>query len=706
MEEQYSDLELFINPQSIALVGASTRTGPGAFNVLERMLATGYRGRIYPVNPRGGSIMGLPAYRSVLEIENPVDLAIVTTPRTAVPEVVRQCVTKGIRAVIIITQGFSDAGDEAGMRMHREILEAVRGTGTRVVGPNTLGVINSFNNFNTAFLSFTVSPTPVGIVCQSGIFLAGANDFSGGAGIGIDIGNCADVGFTECLDYLARDPRIQVINLHIEGLRDGRRFMEAARRAAAVKPVLALKTGSSEEGARAASSHSGSLAGEDAVFSSAFVQSGVIRVDSPGLLADLNRTFLTYRAMRGKRIGVVTVSGGAGIMAVDACSKSGLEIVDYSPATMEALAGIFPGWMKAGNPADIWPAGMAKGYLGIAARVLDQALSDDNVDAVLFITPAYLDPGEDTLNITGVVNEVAARYPHKPLALWIFGPHKARYMEVIHETGLAVVYGSPEQAMYCLAQLYRYHNHIKNRAPEEQVTPAGTDRDKVQTILDTGRRAGMVTLNEHALDIMEAYGIPVVRRGLAATAEEAARLAGQLGYPVAMKIVSPDITHKSDAGGVRLNIQNEDELVASFEEMMRETGRRVPGARVQGVLLQTMVSGGTEVILGGRRDPQFGPVLVYGLGGIFTELLRDVSFRVAPVSRREALEMIKETKSYKILAGARGKQPGDIDGLVDCITRLGALIHDHPEIAEVDINPLVVKPEGCIALDARIITGN
>jgi acetyltransferase len=704
--ENYSDLELFVNPQSVALVGASTRTGPGSFNVLERMLESGYRGEIYPVNPRGGSIMGVPAYRSVQEIKAPVDLAIVATPRTAVPEVVRQCVVKCIRAIIIITQGFSDAGDEAGMRMHREIVETVRGTGTRVVGPNTLGVINNFINFNTAFVSFTTAAAPVGVVCQSGIFLAGANDFSGGIGIGIDIGNSADVGFTDCLEYLARDPRIKVINLHIEGLRDGRRFLEAARRAAAAKPVLALKTGSSEEGARAASSHSGSLAGEDAVFSTAFAQSGIIRVENSSLLSDLNRTFLTYREMRGRRVGVITISGGAGIMAVDACSKFGLETAVYSPETVAALARVFPDWMKAGNPADIWPAGMARGYLEIAARVLDQVLSDDNVDAALFITPAYLDPGEDPLNITGLVNDTAARHPYKPLALWVFGPHKDRYAQEFQKTGLVVAYGSPDHAMYCLAQLYRYHNQIKDQARETYRAPAGINRSRVQSILDGGRSAGVTTLNEQALDIVEACGIPVVRRGLAGTPEEALRLAGQLGYPVAMKIVSPDITHKSDAGGVRLNIKTGEELVRSFEEMMRETGNRAPGARIKGVLLQNMVSGGTEVILGGRRDPQFGPVLVYGLGGVFTELLRDVSFRVAPVTRREALEMIKETKSFKILAGARGKQPGDIDGLVDCITRLGALIHDHPEIAEVDINPLVVKPEGCIALDARIITGS
>jgi len=700
---QKHDLEPFVNPQSVALIGVSSRTGPGTFNVLEQMLSRGYRDRVYPVNPRGGTILGVPAYRSVADIDAPVDLAVISTPRTAVPGLVRQCAEKGIRSVVIITQGFSDADDEAGARMHREIVETVRSTGIRVVGPNTLGVINTFNNFSTSFLKFDVTNTPVGVICQSGIFLAAAQDFTGGIGIGIDIGNTSDIGFTECMEYLAGDDRIKVINLHMEGLQDGRRFLQAARRVTPQKPVLVLKTGSSEEGARAAGSHSGSLAGEDAVFSAAFAQCGIIRVEDSARLAELNRTFATYRHMAGKRIGVMTISGGAGIMAVDACSKYGLKTAGLAPKTREVLESVFPDWMHAGNPADIWPAGMAKGYGKIAALALETILSDDGVDAVLGITPAYVHPDEDPLNIVGQVNEIAARYPHKPTALWVFGPHKERYAERFRETGAVVVYSSPDDAMYCLARLYRYHNEIKDKTYPAFRPPHDIDRDKAGTVLAAGLRTGLPALNEQALDIMEAYGIPVVRRGLAENREEALRLAEKLGYPVVMKIASPDITHKSDAGGVQLNINSPEALALAYGEMMDNVRRRKPEARIEGVLLQNQASGGTEVILGGRRDPQFGPVLVYGLGGIFTELMRDVAFRVAPVTPVEALDMIKQTKSYRILSGARGQAPGDIDGLVDCLVRLGTLLQDHPEIGEVDINPLLVGPEGCLALDARII---
>ena len=700
-----TSLEPFVNPQSVALIGVSSRTGPGAFNVLEQMMGTGYKGKIYPVNPKGGVILDVPVYRSVLEIDAPVDLAVISTPRAAVPGVVEQCVAKSIRAVVIITQGFSDASDEEGLRLHREILAAIEGTETMVVGPNTLGVVNTFINFNTSFITFDTTPLPVGVVCQSGVFLAASGDFSGGIGIGIDTGNTADVGFTRCLEYLAANPQIEIINLHMEGLRDGRRFLETARRVTPHKPVLVLKTGSSEEGARAAGSHSGSMAGEDAVFSAAFAQSGIIRVDDPGFMADLNRTFITYREMRGNRVAVITISGGAGIMAVDAAGKYGLQTARFSPKAMTALEEVFPHWMHPDNPADIWPAGMAKGYREITALALDQILSDEAVDAVLCITPAYLDPDTDPLNIIGLIGDVAARHRHKPTAAWIFGPHKHKYCAMFAETGLVVAYGTPDSAMYCLSQFHRYHSQIKNVRFPAFEPPRNVDQNRVRDTMAAGRDAGLTALNEEALDIIEAYGIPAVRRVMADSPDSAARAAESIGFPVAMKIASPDVPHKSDVGGIKLNICSAGDAALAFKEITAKVRERIPDARVNGVQLQTQVSGGTEVILGGRWDPQFGPVLVYGLGGIFTELMRDVSFRVAPVTREEALAMIGETRSHKILAGARGREPGDIDALADCLVRLGALLQDHPAIAEVDINPLLVTPRGCLALDALIVPG-
>jgi len=703
MSQRHNNLDLFLYPSSVALVGASSRTGPGSLNVLEQMLNSGYKGRIYPVNPRGGAILDIPVYPSVTDIAEPVDLAVVATPRTEVPAVVRQCVAKGIKAVVIITQGFSDADDSEGKRLHQEILAAVAGTPTRIVGPNTIGLVNSFINFHTSFIEFDFRTAPVGLICQSGIFINAADDFSGGVGIGVDIGNRSDIGFTECLEYLAGRPEIKIINIHMEGLRDGRKFLAAARRITPRKPVLVLKTGSTEEGARAVSSHSGSMAGEDDVFSAAFAQSGIIRVDSSARMASLNRTLTTYRSMRGRRVGIITVSGGAGIIAADAAGKYGLEIAGFSPDTMAALNDVFPDWMSPGNPVDIWPAGMARGYRGVITGALDKILSDDSVDAVLCNTTAYLDPDSDPHNMVGLLNEVAARHPHKPTAIWTIGPHKIKYAEKYAGGGVVVAYGSPDEAMYCLSRLYHYHSAVKGSVLNEYQPSESSGYGAVRAVLESALSAGLPALDEEALDIIEAYGIPVVRRFLVKSPEEAANRADMLGYPAVMKIVSPDVPHKSDLGGVILNIASLDEAAKAYQQIVDNVKSRLPEARINGVMLQRQAAGGAEVILGGRRDPQFGPVLVYGLGGIYTELVRDVSFRVAPVSGAEALEMIKETRSHQILSGARGREAGDIEALAGCLVKLGALLHDHPEIAEVDINPLLVTAEGCLAVDALMV---
>ncbi|MGB9826389.1 MAG: acetate--CoA ligase family protein, partial [Desulfofundulus sp.] len=421
------------------------------FNILDQVLAGGYQGRIYPVNPRGGTISGLQVYRSVGEIPETPDLAVISTPRTAVPDVVRECAARGIKAIIIITQGFADA-DEWGRQKQQELLEIIRDTGTRIVGPNTIGVINLYENLNTSFIGFLRQKADTAVICQSGIFLLGAPDFTAGIGLGVDIGNAADVGFTECLAYLGQEPRVKVINLHMEGIKDGLQFTEVARRVTRVKPVLCLKTGYSEAGARAASSHSGSLAGEDHVFSAAFKKCGLMRVRDVEEMYYLNKTLLTYSSMPGRRIAMVTISGGAGIMAVDACSSHGLELAEFSEKTRQKLAALFPTWMEVNNPADIWPAGMARGYLDVLEASLDAILDDPGVDAVLVNSPAYLEPGEDPrMDISSTINKMASRYPEKPVALWIFGAYRPELAARLEKENRVVVYPSPERAMSSLA---------------------------------------------------------------------------------------------------------------------------------------------------------------------------------------------------------------------------------------------------------------
>lgn len=701
MDDLFTQIKRFVEPDSIAMIGVSSRTGPGSFNGMENLMARGYKGKLYAVNPRGGEILGVAVYPSITDVPEVVDLAVISTPRAAVPEIVRECAAKGIKAVAIITQGFAD-GDDEGKRLQAEIMEAIKGTDTRIVGPNTLGMVNSFTDFYPSFVTFTNKTTANGVICQSGIFLAAALDFTSGVGIGIDIGNTADVDFSDTLEYFHKEDRVQIVNLHMEGLTDGKRFMETARRVSRSKPVLCLKTGRSEAGARAASSHSGSLAGEDTVYDTVFRQAGVIRVDHVGEMSDLNKTFLTYPSIPGKRIAIITISGGAGIALVDACSRCGLEVAGFSENTLEELTNVYPQWMDVGNPADIWPAGMSKGYLPITRLALEKIMNDPQVDAVICITPAYLDPDEDPLDISALFKDAARMRPDKPLALWVFGPHRSKYGQKLEEEGTIVAYPSPEQAARALAALYSYHHEMKNAPVAIETNLPGFETSKIRTLLAEAGANGTEILGAKALEVIRSCGIPAVNSMIALSKMEAVEVALEIGFPVVMKLNSPDVSHKSDIGGVKVGLKTAEEVAAAYNEIMSNAAEKAPGARLEGVLLQKHLTTGTEVILGAKRDGQFGPVLVYGLGGIYTELFKDVSFRVAPVDEREAKAMITETKSFKILQGARGRVPADIQALTGAITRLSRLATNFPEILELDINPLLAVPEGVVALDARI----
>ncbi|MFZ5649934.1 MAG: acetate--CoA ligase family protein [Bacillota bacterium] len=701
MKDLFEQIKLFVDPQSVAMIGVSSRTGPGSFNGMEYMIERGYKGRIYPVNPRGGEILGIKAYTTVTGIPEVVDLAVISTPRAAVPGIVRECVAKGIKAVTIITQGFADA-DEEGKKLQAEIDKAVRGTGTRVVGPNTLGIVNAFANFYTSFVNFTNRPAANGVICQSGVFLAGGLDFSAGVGIGIDIGNTSDINFADVLAYFEREDRVRVVNLHMEGINDGRRFLEAASRVSRLKPVLCLKTGRSEEGARAASSHSGSMAGEDAVYDAAFRQAGVIRVNDAGEMNHLNKTFMTYPFIPGKRVAIVTISGGAGIAMVDACSQYGLDLAEFSGETLEALAGVYPQWMEVGNPADIWPAGMSRGYLEVTSLALEKIMSDPQVDAVICITPAYKHPDEDPLEITGLYKEIAGLYRDKPLAAWIFGPHRDEYAQRLEQDGNIVVYPSPDGAARGLSALYSYHHRIKNAPAVTEAHLPGFEASKIKGLLIEAGKKGEEILGAEALEIIRSCGIPTVRSVAAGSRADAEKAALEIGLPVVMKLNSPDVSHKSDVGGVRVGLKTVEEVSGAFGQIMKSAAEKAPGARLEGVLLQECLANGAEVIIGARRDHQFGPVVVYGLGGIYTEIFRDVSFRVAPVDTGEAMDMIAGTKSYRMLLGARGQAPADMGALAEAIARLSLLVNNFPGIAELDINPLLAGPGGVVALDSRI----
>jgi acetyltransferase len=697
-------------PESVALLGVTRRTGKGSNNPLEVLLEWGYRGKIYPVNIAGGEILGYPAYTSLLDAPEVPDLAVICSPRDTVPEFFRQCAEKGVRIVIIVAQGFTD-GDGDGVAMHNEIMKLAGEKGIRIIGPNTLGVVNNFNSFCTSFMRFINPLAPVGILGQSGIYVVGNAGLMGGTGLCIDTGNTADVEYAELIGHMARDPKLSVINIYMEGVRDGARFMEAARDAVAHKPVVIFKIGSSPAGALAAGSHTGSMTGEDRIYEAAFRQSGLIRAETTDDVMDLNRTFQTFKGIGGNRIGVMTISGGAGINAVDAFARCGLQVAELSEETRNTIAELSPGWFRVHNPIDVWPAAMKYGYPEVYRRTLAAMMNDPGVDAVVCVTGSFLEKEKDFLDVTGILHAAAAEHPEKPIVAWTYGGRWLEYIAELEKEKNVVAFSSLDRAAASLAALYRYGHILQPRAvkflsesssftPPLSLPAAQKEGERLVAASSPGFMS-----QERALALLEAYGLAGARREKAENAEAAVAAAERIGYPVVLKISSPDIIHKSDVGGIRLNIPNADALKKACEEMLASAGKQCPMARLEGFLVQEHLNGGTELLLGCKRDSQFGPVIAFGSGGVFTEIYADIALRIPPLDRDEILAMIDETKVSRILKGYRNVPAADISGLVKAIQSFSALVTDFPTIQEVDINPLLAQPERLVVLDARIRLG-
>lgn len=693
----------FINPESVAIIGVSEKIGPGMFHPLQNMLKDGCRARIYPINIQGRDILGQKVYKSVLDLPEVPDLAFITVARTAVLGAVKECMQKGTKSLIVLSQGFDDA-DEEGKTLQKEISNAIAGTGTRLLGPNTLGIINALDNFHVSFVDCDTPPKASGVICQSGVFLVGAGDLTAGMGIGIDIGNASDIDFSDVLSCFGQDPRIKVVDIHMEGIRSGADFLEIASQVSRKKPVLVLKTGRSETGSKAAISHSASLTGEDHVFEAAFKKAGIMRMADFEEFQDLNKAFLTYNGLKGKRIGIITISGGAGIAAIDALSQYGLEMASLSQDTLNKMQELFPPWFKVTNPVDMWSAGVKKELKEIYVQLLHLLLDDPQVDAVISIYGANKMSGFDPMAVIteGLIAE-AKRKPDKPIFPWVIGVNQSGISKQLEQSGVAVGLPNPERIARVLARLYQYHHEIKDRSDEKPLVFQDVQRQQVAGIIGNARKNGERILGGEVLEILKAYGIKVIETRLAKNKEEAILTAGEIGYPLVMKISSHQVVHKTDSGGVRLNIKNEAELSLAYDEMLAAIRANVPDARIDGVFLQKYYPANIEVIIGSKRDEEFGPIIVFGQGGVFAELHKDVSFRLAPLTEKEAREMINELKSSKIFYGWRGKPAANIDALVDSLGRVAQLVADFPEIAELDINPLAVGADDVIALDARAV---
>jgi acetyltransferase len=622
-------------------------------------------------------------------------LAVVVIPAEGVSQVLRECGKKGIKNAVVITAGFKECGPE-GAKRERELVQIAEEYGLNVLGPNVLGLISTRVGLNATFAPKGALPGSIAFMSQSGAFCTSVLDWAWKEKLGfshfVSLGNKAVLDESDFLAAFAEDPETKVIVAYLEGIKDGPRFMELARRISQEKPIVILKAGRAEAGARAVSSHTGTMAGSDHAYDAAFRQCGVIRARTVEELFDYAYILSRQPLPKGKRIGIVTNAGGAGVMAADAAEWEGLAVARLSESTLQALAGRLPPEAAIYNPVDIIGHATAEQY----RAALELVLADPGVDLGVALSAPH--PILRYADLARVVAEAKERFG-KPIAVsFMAGELGEEAEEILRRAGIPSFF-DPARAVRALSALVRYAEiRARSRTPPPRFP---VDLPKARKILKNAEEKGRVRLGLEAMELLSAYGIPVAKGGVAKTAEEARKIAEEIGKPVAIKILSPEITHKTEVGGVRLSVppQEADRVAWELLNAFRKT---FPGIPMDGVYVQEMLPPGREVILGMVRDPTFGPLLMFGLGGIYVEVLRDVAFGVAPLSREEAEEMVRLIRGAKILLGVRGQPPVDLAGLVDLILRLSQMSVENPEILELDLNPVMCYPERVVAVDVRM----
>lgn len=696
--------ELF-KPKSIAVIGASREPGKVGYVVLKNIIESGYKGEVYPVNPRADKILGLNAYKSILEVSSDIDLAVIVVPAQAVLDVMEECGKKGVKYAVIISAGFKEIGGE-GVEREKKLIEIAKKYGVRVVGPNCLGIMDLHTPLNATFTSTPGVKGGVAFVSQSGALLSAILDWAPRVGVGfskiVSLGNKADLNEADFLAYLGEDLETKVILLYLESIDQGRRFVEVGSTVTRKKPIILLKGGVTEAGAKAALSHTGAMAGGVTALRAALKKAGIIQVSTVSELFDMAIAFNSQPIPMGSRIGIVTNAGGGGVIVSDLLISRGLKLAELSKHTIEYLRSTLPPVASVYNPVDVIGDARADRYK-IAIEAL---LRDPNVNALLVIlTPQVVTEPEETAK---VIVELSRKYPSKPiLAVFIGGERVEKAIRILVENNIPV-YDMPERAVAAILGLTEY-SEIREYLEKalERVEIFDVDKEGALAIIEEVKKQNRRVLLEHeAKEVVKYYGIPVAPTKLAVSEERAVEIARRIGYPVVVKIASPDIIHKSDIGGVFLGLKSDEEVIEAFRTIILNAKRYMPTAMIQGVTVQKMVPKGREVIIGASKDPIFGHILMFGLGGVYTELFKDVSFRLAPLSLREAREMITETKAYALLRGFRGEPPADINAIVNVLLRVSKLVTDIPQIVEMDINPLFVYEEGvgAIAVDVRIIT--
>ena len=694
-------IDAIMKPKSIAVIGASTKPKTIGSEIMQRLRDYKFNGNIYPVNPKGGIIEGFQAYTSINEVPGEVDLAVIVVNAKFVLDTIDQCHEKGIKGICIITAGFKETGKE-GAELEKQLLEKIRSYGMRCVGPNCLGVLNTDDNIrmDATFAESLPVKGDIGFVSQSGALGGGIlnilKDLNLGFAQFVSIGNQADINAETMLEYWENDDEVKQILLYMESIQNPANFRKLASRITKKKPILALKAGRSAAGASAASSHTGSLAGADKAADALLKQSGVIREFSLKNLFSNAKAFSNCPIPQGNRVAIITNSGGPGIMATDAVCESGMQMAKLSDATKDKLRSFLPAAASVKNPVDMIASAPIEHY----KQTLETVIADENVDMIAVIYLPFL--GLADIDVAEALMEIKAKNPQKPI-LGVFMTKSEFFTKIANMNVNMPFYMYAEEAAEAMTRLDRQRQWM-NR-PEGKFPVYDVDRAKAAEVIKKSLSEGRAQLTTlESIDVLNAYGIRACKYGLATNVDEAANVANNIGYPVVMKITSKTISHKTDVGGVIVGIQSEEHLRQEYAALIERLKERNILDGLEGVIVQEMVKGNREMVCGIATDPQYGPMMMFGLGGVFIETMKDVTFRIAPLSDVDAEEMIKSVKAYELLKGARGTTPAQIDQIQETLLRLSQLVTDFPFIDELDINPLLISEktgEG-IAVDGRI----
>ena len=698
-------IDKLFSPTSIAIIGATNRPGSVGQAVMRNLIQGEFQGVLYPVHPKLTSIYGVKAYPTLSDIPDPVELAVIIIKPEAVPELLEEAAGKGVTGAVVITAGFKEIGGQ-GAELEKQIQAIASRHGIRLVGPNCLGVINTDEGvrMNASFARKMPRPGNIGFISQSGALCTSVLDYAEGRKIGfskfVSFGNKADVSEIDLLRYLGEDDRTRVICMYLEDLSAGQEFIRVAADISweKGKPILAVKSGTSTEGARAAASHTGSLVGSDSAYDAIFMQSGIQRVGGINELFHYAMAFSRQPLPRGRRIAIVTNAGGPGIMATDAAVRQGLTLAQFSETTTSALKACLPSTANIHNPVDVIGDATHERY----ENALKTVMQDENVNgAIVLLTPQAM---TDILETARIVPNVA-RQTDKPILCSFMGIVDVSEGVAHLEANGIPNYVFPEAASRTMAAMVRFGERL--RIGNRVLPQLDVDRNRVAEMIRNrlADNSACYLPEREAADLLACYDLPLLKSRVVSSMDDIDGAVETIRFPVAMKIVSRDIIHKVDAGGVRLNIDDIDQARQAFDEIVANGRRFNPEATIDGVLMQEMAGKGVEVIIGCARDPKFGPIVMFGLGGTFVEALRDVTFRLAPMHVASAENMIRTIKTFNILKGVRGNPPSDLAAIRECILRVSTLVAAHPEISELDINPLIVYPEGhgAVVADCRIM---